>query len=160
MRQGPCKVLEVTEKTLPAMLLCNEYWPCLQRAICKHQMTAVDITRKCNSSDSLCFRCNTEQVLHLEHWHLGQDGVLVLDTMGLINDDVSPVELLEVVLLLDDHLIGGHHHIKFARLQLQLLVQLHMSQDSVNVCYTDHALGGNIERHCTQCLCFITSKPT
>ena len=108
------------------------------------------MTRTCNSSDSLCcLRCNSEQVLHLELWHLGQDGVLVLDTMGLINDDVSPVEFLEVVLLLDDHLIGGHHHIKFARLQLQLLVQLHMSQDSVNVCYTDHALGGNIERHHT-----------
>ncbi len=53
--------------------------------------------------------------------------------MGLINDDVAPVELLEVVLLLDDHLIGGHHHIKLARLQLQLLVQLHMSQHCVNV---------------------------
>ncbi len=53
--------------------------------------------------------------------------------MGLINDDVAPVELLEVVLLLDDHLIGSHHHIKLARLQLQLLVQLHMSQHSVSV---------------------------
>jgi len=53
--------------------------------------------------------------------------------MGLINDDVSPVELLEVVLLLDDHLIGGHHHIKLARLQLQLLIQLHMSQHCVSV---------------------------
>ena len=66
-------------------------------------------------------------------WHLRQDGVLILDTMGLINDDVSPVELLEVVLLLDDHLIGGHHHIKLARLQLQLLIQLHMSQHCVSV---------------------------
>ena len=63
--------------------------------------------------------------------------------MGLINDDVAPVKLLEVVLLLDDHLIGSHHHIKLARLQLQLLVQLHMSQDSVSVCYTDH---GSMER--------------
>ena len=59
--------------------------------------------------------------------------------MGLINDDVAPMKFLEVVLLLDDHLIGGHHHIKLARLQLQLLVQLHMSQDSVGVHYTDHA---------------------
>lgn len=53
--------------------------------------------------------------------------------MGLINDDVAPVELLEVVLLLDDHLIGGHHHIKLARLQLQLLVKLHVSQHCVSV---------------------------
>lgn len=44
--------------------------------------------------------------------------------MSLINDDVAPVELLEVVLLLDDHLVGGHYHIKLARLELHLLVHL------------------------------------
>ena len=44
--------------------------------------------------------------------------------MCLVNDDVAPVELLEVVLLLDDHLIGGDYHIKLAGLQLHLLVHL------------------------------------
>ena len=59
----------------------------------------------------------------------GQDGVLILDAMCLVNDDVSEVELLEVVLLLDDHLIGCHHHIKLARLnQLVLLIGLHKTK--------------------------------
>lgn len=56
--------------------------------------------------------------------HLGQDGVFILDPVCLVNDDVAPVELLEVVLFLDDHLIGGDHDIKLARLQLHLLVHL------------------------------------
>ena len=53
--------------------------------------------------------------------------------MGLINDDVTPVELFEVVLLLDDHLVRGHHHIKLARLQLQLLIQLQQVRDFVGL---------------------------
>lgn len=55
---------------------------------------------------------------------LGQNRVLVFDSVSLINDDVAPVELLEMVLLLDDHLIGGHHHIKLTGLQLHLLIHL------------------------------------
>ena len=47
--------------------------------------------------------------------------------MSLINDDVSEVKLLEVVLLLDDHLIGCHHHVELAGLyELVLLVCLHV----------------------------------
>lgn len=35
--------------------------------------------------------------------------------MRLIDDDVAPVKLLEVSLLLNHHLVAGHHHIKLAR---------------------------------------------
>ena len=45
--------------------------------------------------------------------------------MGLVNDDVPPVELLEVILLLDDHLIRSDHDIKLARRQLFFLPDLH-----------------------------------
>ncbi len=55
-----------------------------------------------------------------------QDGVFVLDAVSLIDDDVSEVKLLEVILLLDDHLIGSDHHIELAGLyMLVLLVRLH-----------------------------------
>ena len=36
--------------------------------------------------------------------------------MGLVNDDVAPVELLEVILLLDDHLIGCDASVKGDRM--------------------------------------------
>ena len=60
-----------------------------------------------------------------------QDGVLVLDAVRLVDDDVAPVELLEVVLLLDDHLVAGHHHVELAhRHQVLLLVRLQPRQVS------------------------------
>ena len=63
----------------------------------------------------------------------GQDGILILDAVGLVNDDVAPVELLKVVLLLDDHLITGHHHIKFAHgTNLLLLVYLQAVDTPLN----------------------------
>lgn len=52
---------------------------------------------------------------------LGKNGVLILDPVCLINDDVAPVELLEVVLLLDHHLIRCYNHIKLSRHQVLLL---------------------------------------
>mmetsp|Transcript_13968 Transcript_13968/g.34953 ORF Transcript_13968/g.34953 Transcript_13968/m.34953 type:complete len:377 (+) Transcript_13968:1858-2988(+) len=50
---------------------------------------------------------------------LGKQAVFVLDAVRLVDDEVSPVELLEQVLLLDDHLergdadvkLSGHHEV-------------------------------------------------
>lgn len=47
-------------------------------------------------------------------------GLLILDSVGLINDHVPPVELLEGGLLSEDHLIGGHHNIPLTRKNLLL----------------------------------------
>ena len=62
--------------------------------------------------------------------HSGEDGVLVLDAVGLIDDDVAPVELLEVRLLLDHHLVRRHHRIELARLH-QALLLLRLRQASM-----------------------------
>jgi len=44
--------------------------------------------------------------------HPGQHAVLVLDAVRLVDDDVAPMEAPEEVLLLDDHLVRRHAHIK------------------------------------------------
>mmetsp|Transcript_32858 Transcript_32858/g.77904 ORF Transcript_32858/g.77904 Transcript_32858/m.77904 type:complete len:460 (-) Transcript_32858:740-2119(-) len=60
--------------------------------------------------------CDEEPVVCVHHpHHPGEDGVLVLDAVGLVDDDISPVELLEKVLLLDDHLKGSDTDIKLPR---------------------------------------------
>ena len=54
----------------------------------------------------------------------GEDGVLVLDAMCLINDDVAPMEAAEVVLLLDHHLVTGDAHMEAVGLQQVVLLVL------------------------------------
>mmetsp|Transcript_59635 Transcript_59635/g.158717 ORF Transcript_59635/g.158717 Transcript_59635/m.158717 type:complete len:424 (-) Transcript_59635:1733-3004(-) len=57
--------------------------------------------------------------LELAH-HRGQLGVLVLDAVRLIDDEVAPVELLEVRLLAAHDLERRHHHVELVRLDLLL----------------------------------------
>ena len=42
-------------------------------------------------------------------------GFLILDPVCLINDNVSPVELLEGGLLFEHHLVGGDHNVPLPR---------------------------------------------
>ena len=49
-------------------------------------------------------------------------GVLVLDTVGLVDNEIAPVELLEVALLAAQHLEARHNHIKLALLDTQPFV--------------------------------------
>ena len=43
--------------------------------------------------------------------------LLVFDPVGLVDDQVPPVELLEHGLLPDEHLVGGHAGVPFSRQQ-------------------------------------------
>ena len=65
-----------------------------------------------------------EAVGGAEHAHgAREDGVLVLDAVRLVDDDVAPVHLLEEVLLLDDHLVRRDDRVELAGLQeVRLLV--------------------------------------
>lgn len=57
--------------------------------------------------------------------HFGEDGVLVLDPVGLVDDDVAVVERPKVPLLLHHHLVAGDAHVELAGLQkLRLLLSL------------------------------------
>ena len=47
--------------------------------------------------------------------HFGQERILILDSVCLIDDDISPVELFEIGFLFDDHLIGCHTNVKSPR---------------------------------------------
>lgn len=47
--------------------------------------------------------------------------------MSFVNDDITPVELLEVVFFLDNHLIGCDHNIKCSR-AYELLPLPHLRQ--------------------------------
>ena len=49
----------------------------------------------------------------MRQFYLGEQRVLVLDAVSLIDDDVPPVELLKVVLFLDHHLVRSHTSIKW-----------------------------------------------
>jgi hypothetical protein len=75
------------------------------------------------------------QACHKPHSnaHPGQQRILVLDAVRLINDDVPPVEALEVVLLLVHHLVGGDHDIKFAGLDMVILAVLLRSDKKTGV---------------------------
>ena len=59
--------------------------------------------------------------------YLGQQRVLVLDAVRLVDDDVAPVELFEVVLLLDDHLVRGYARVPFERRQQHVRPLLRLS---------------------------------
>lgn len=55
---------------------------------------------------------------------LGEPRVGVLDAVGLVDDDVAPVEPAEVPLLADDHLVGSDAHVKRARRHEHVLHRL------------------------------------
>lgn len=66
---------------------------------------------------------------------LGEQAVFVLDAVRLVDDDVAPAELLERVLLLDDHLVARDAHVELARHHLViLLVRLHERGKVVTKC--------------------------
>jgi hypothetical protein len=65
--------------------------------------------------------------------HLGEQRVFVLDAVRLVDDDVAPVELLEVVLLLDHHLVRGDHHVELAGLQHALALRVPLLAGAVEL---------------------------
>jgi len=78
----------------------------------------------------------------------GQDRIFILDAVGLVNDDIAPVELFEVVLLLDDHLVTGHHHIKLAYgTNLLLLVHLQAVDTPLNSTHQHYCLFSLPQQH-------------
>ncbi len=63
--------------------------------------------------------------------------------MRLVDDDVAPVELLEVVLLLDDHLVRGYACVPLERRQQHVRPLLRLAggdERNVMLCYIPYIM--------------------
>lgn len=72
----------------------------------EHTLLTRDSQSICDDCSQTCCRWKMDATANL--WFL------ILDTVSLINDQVSPVELFEDGPLDNNHLIGGHAHIPLA----------------------------------------------
>ena len=77
--------------------------PCQQETIGGTELPH-DLRQLCKSKVTMVTNIKVIQ-------HTAYLGFFVLDPVSLVNDNVSPVELLEGGLLLEHHLIGGDHDV-------------------------------------------------
>mmetsp|Transcript_8845 Transcript_8845/g.30409 ORF Transcript_8845/g.30409 Transcript_8845/m.30409 type:complete len:769 (-) Transcript_8845:151-2457(-) len=80
-----------------------------------------------------------QSVVRVEHPDdPAQQRVLVLDPVRLVDDDVPPVELLQVALLLDDHLVRSHADVELSWRDELLLLLVPLLLVAVELPGADH----------------------